>query len=39
MFLNLKYLYPYADTLSSINYNYYQDSQQLGWHFDVHLLL
>ena len=32
--LNLKYLYPYADTLSSINYNYYQDSQQLGWHFD-----
>ncbi len=32
--LNLKYLYPYSDTLSSINYNYYQNSQQLGWHFD-----
>ena len=27
-------IYPYADTLSSINYNYYQKSQQLGWHFD-----
>ncbi len=32
--LNLKYLYPYADPLSSINYNYYQNNQQLGWHFD-----
>ena len=32
--LNLKNLYPYKDTLSSINYNYYQQSQQLGWHFD-----
>ena len=32
--LNLKYIYPYADPLSSINYNYYQNSQQLGWHFD-----
>ncbi len=32
--LNLKDLYPYADTLSSINYNYYQNTQQLGWHFD-----
>ena len=32
--LNLKNLYPYKDTLSSINYNYYQKSQQLGWHFD-----
>jgi len=27
-------IYPYADTLSSINYNYYQRNQQLGWHFD-----
>jgi len=32
--LNLKYLYPYSDPLSSINYNYYQNNQQLGWHFD-----
>ncbi len=32
--LNLKFLYPYSDTLSSINYNYYQKTQQLGWHFD-----
>ena len=32
--LNLKFLYPYSDTLSSINYNYYQNTQQLGWHFD-----
>ena len=32
--LDLKNLYPYKDTLSSINYNYYQKSQQLGWHFD-----
>jgi len=32
--LNLNYIYPYADPLSSINYNYYQKSQQLGWHFD-----
>ena len=27
-------MYPYSDTLSSINYNYYQKTQQLGWHFD-----
>ena len=27
-------MYPYSDTLSSINYNYYQNTQQLGWHFD-----
>ena len=26
--------FPYDDTLSSINYNYYQNTQQLGWHFD-----
>ena len=32
--LNLKNIYPYKDTLSSINYNYYEKSQQLGWHFD-----
>ncbi len=32
--LNLNELYPYKDNLSSINYNYYQKSQQLGWHFD-----
>ena len=32
--LNLNNLYPYKDTLSSINYNYYQKNQQLGWHFD-----
>ena len=32
--LNLKNLYPYSDSLSSINYNYYQKAQQLGWHFD-----
>ena len=27
-------IYPYKDTLSSINYNYYEKNQQLGWHFD-----
>ena len=32
--LNLKNIYPYKDSLSSINYNYYEKSQQLGWHFD-----
>ena len=32
--LNLKKIYPYKDTLSSINYNYYEKGQQLGWHFD-----
>ena len=32
--LELNNLYPYKDKLSSINYNYYQKSQQLGWHFD-----
>ena len=32
--LNLNNLYSYDDSLSSINYNYYQKSQQLGWHFD-----
>ena len=32
--LNLNNLYPYSDPLSSINYNYYKKTQQLGWHFD-----
>ncbi len=32
--LGLKNLYAYDDNLSSINYNYYQKFQQLGWHFD-----
>ena len=32
--LNLDNIYPYADNLSSINLNYYQKGQQLGWHFD-----
>ena len=32
--LSVEIIYPYADTLSSINYNYYEKSQQLGWHFD-----
>ena len=32
--LGVKNIFPYTDTLSSINYNYYQNKQQLGWHFD-----
>ena len=32
--LMLKNIYPYKDPLSSINYNYYEKYQQLGWHFD-----
>jgi len=32
--LEIKKIYPYEDTLSSINYNYYEKGQQLGWHFD-----
>jgi len=32
--LNINNIYPYKDNLSSINYNYYQKNQQLGWHFD-----
>jgi len=32
--LGLKKIYPYKDTLASINYNYYEKNQQLGWHFD-----
>jgi hypothetical protein len=27
-------IYPFADCLSSINYNFYLKNQQLGWHFD-----
>ncbi len=27
-------LFPYADSLSSININYYETGQELGWHFD-----
>ena len=32
--LEIKRIYPYKDNLSSINYNYYEKKQQLGWHFD-----
>ena len=32
--LNVPNIYPYKDKLSSINYNYYEKTQQLGWHFD-----
>ena len=32
--LGLDNIYPYEDNLSSINLNYYQKGQQLGWHFD-----
>ena len=32
--LGIDKIYPYKDTLSSINYNYYEKKQQLGWHFD-----
>ena len=32
--LDINQIYPYKDTLSSINYNYYEKNQQLGWHFD-----
>ena len=32
--LNLDNIFPYTDNLSSINLNYYQKGQQLGWHFD-----
>ena len=32
--LSVEKVYPCADTLSSINYNYYEKHQQLGWHFD-----
>lgn len=32
--LSEKELYHYADPLSSVNGHYYQDGQELGWHFD-----
>ena len=32
--LDLEKIYPYVDKLSSVNLNYYQKGQQLGWHFD-----
>ena len=32
--IGINKIYPYKDTLSSINYNYYEKNQQLGWHFD-----
>jgi len=32
--LKLDALYPYADTLSSININYYDPGDALEWHFD-----
>ena len=32
--LNKKDLYPYSDPLSSININYYDVGDALGWHFD-----
>ena len=32
--LNVNKLYPYNDSLSSININYYNQGDGLGWHFD-----
>ena len=32
--LNKKVLFPYSDSLSSININYYDKGDALGWHFD-----
>ncbi len=32
--LDKKVLYPYSDSLSSININYYDKGDALGWHFD-----
>ena len=32
--LDVPKIFSYKDKLSSINYNYYQNMQQLGWHFD-----
>lgn len=32
--LNEEQLYPYADSLSSINLHYASQGQELGWHFD-----
>ena len=27
-------IYPYADTLASLNIHYFNDGQELGWHYD-----
>ena len=32
--LKIKKIFSYKDKLSSINYNYYEKNQQLGWHYD-----
>ena len=32
--LNVENLFPYEDSLSSININYYDKGDALGWHFD-----
>ena len=32
--LGVEKIFPYKDKLSSINYNYYEKNQQLGWHYD-----
>ena len=32
--LNESTLYEYADPLSSVNVHYYEEGQELGWHFD-----
>ena len=32
--LGVNKIFPYKDKLSSINYNFYEKNQQLGWHFD-----
>ena len=32
--LGIDEIYPYADSLSSINVHFHRDGQELGWHFD-----
>jgi len=32
--LGVSSLYPYSDNLSSVNINYYESGDALGWHFD-----
>mmetsp|Transcript_13567 Transcript_13567/g.17146 ORF Transcript_13567/g.17146 Transcript_13567/m.17146 type:complete len:284 (-) Transcript_13567:71-922(-) len=32
--LGIEKVYPYADPLSAINVHYYDEGQELGWHFD-----
>jgi hypothetical protein len=34
MVVGVDKLYPYADPLSEINVHYYNEGQELGWHFD-----